>query len=110
MPILRIVTLVAVFIAGICILLASASAGNLGARAKMSGADPVYGSTGKCTAGGCVLKGNGGGPKKTCSAYAAICAKNLAGSPKCAAARDSCMQTGVYQGPSGRVYSGMVRQ
>jgi hypothetical protein len=100
----------AAFIAGICILSTSASAGNLGPRGKMRCADPVYGSTKKCVAGGCTLKGSGGGPQKTCSAYAAICTKNLGGSPKCAAARASCMQTRVYQGPSGRVFYGMVRQ
>jgi len=66
--------------------------------------------TKRCVAGACVLKGSSGGSSKTCSAYAAICSRNLGGSPKCAAARASCMQTGVYQGPSGRVFYGMLRQ
>jgi hypothetical protein len=97
MRIVRIVAVAAAFIAGICILATSASARNLGPGAKMSGADPVYGSSG------------GGGPK-TCSAYAAICTNRTGGSPKCASARANCMQTGVYKGPSGQVFSGMLRQ
>ena len=28
----------------------------------------------------------------------------------CAAARANCMQTGVYAGPNGQVYNGMLRQ
>ena len=104
------VTVVVVFIAGICILSTPASAGNLSPRAKMSGADTVYGSTQSCVAGACVLKGTGGGPSKSCSAYAAVCTKNLGGSPKCAAARANCMQTGVYQGPSGRAFYDVVRR
>jgi hypothetical protein len=97
MRIARVARTTAVFIAGICILSASASAGALTPAAKMSGADTVYGST------------RGGGPR-TCSAFAATCASRTGGSPKCASARADCMQTGVFKGPSGQVFSGMVRQ
>ena len=60
MRIARVARTTAVFIAGICILSASASAGALTPAAKMSGADTVYGST------------RGGGPR-TCSAFAHVC-------------------------------------
>jgi hypothetical protein len=97
MRIVRVAPATAAFIAGICILSASASAGALTPAAKMSGADTVYGST-------------RGGGQRTCSAYAAMCTSRTGGSPKCASARANCMQTGVFKGASGQVFSGMVRQ
>jgi hypothetical protein len=109
MRIMGFAAVAAAFIAGICMLSTDASAGNLGPKAKLSGADPIYGSM-QCTGGRCALKGSGGGSGKTCSAFAARCAMNLGESPRCASARAHCMRTGVYAGPSGRVFHGMLRQ
>jgi len=97
MRIARVAAATAAFIAGICVLSASASAGALTAAAKMSGADTVYGST-------------PGGGQWTCSASAAICTSRTGGSPKCASARAECMRTGVFKGANGRIFSGLVRQ
>jgi hypothetical protein len=98
----------ATFIAGVCMLSTDASARNLGPKAKLSGADPIYGSM-QCSGGRCALTSSGGSGK-TCSAFAARCAMNLGESPRCASARAHCMRTGVYAGPSGRVFYGMLRQ
>jgi hypothetical protein len=118
MRIVRIGAIGTVFIA-ICILSTSASAAALGPGAKMSGADPVYGSL-RCTGGTCTAtgsgtgsgsgSGSGSGIAKTCSAHAANCAKRHNGSPMCASARASCMRTGVFQGLSGRDFYGIARQ
>ena len=117
MRIVRIGAIGAAFIAGIFILSTSASAAALGPGAKMSGADPVYGSL-RCTGGSCTAPGSGTGSgsgigsgiAKTCSAHAANCAKRHNGSPMCASARASCMRTGVFQGLSGRDFYGIARQ
>jgi hypothetical protein len=97
MRIVRIGAIGAAFIAGVCILSTSTSAAPLGPGAKMSGADPVYGST-------------GGAGRMTCSGHAAICTSRSGGSPKCASARASCMKTGVFSAPNGQVFSGAMRQ
>ena len=81
------------------------------------GLDTAYGSTSKrgCVNGVCPLKGerggNGGGGNKSCSAHASICAaKKGNGSTKvCEAAAASCMQTGTWRSPNGRVFSNVPR-
>ena len=91
----------------------SASAGPLGPRGKMSGADPVYGSTtGKCTAGVCELKkgANKAAGNKTCSAYARICRSNNSNSPACQTSFSNCMNTGTFVGPQGATFTGMIRK
>ena len=110
MRIVCIAAVIAVFVAGICILWTAVSARGMGPKAAMMGADPVYGST-RCSAGRCAVKGGGGGSRKTCSGYAALCTKVFAGSPKCASALARCLETGVYEGgPTGRVFYGMSRE
>ena len=107
MRIVSIAAMAATFIAGICILSSAASARGMGPKAAMIGADPVYGST-RCTAERCVTKG---AARKTCSGYAALCTKVFPGSPKCASALATCLQTGIYRGgPTGQVFYGMSRE
>jgi hypothetical protein len=61
-------------------------------------------------AGGGMAGGQGGG-RRTCSAQASACA-SFNGSelaPKCQAARESCLRTGVFVGPKGREFRGLIR-
>lgn len=61
-----------------------------------------------CFPNGC--KGAGGGPNKTCSAYAQVCASRNGNSPQCQSARENCMHTGTFRGPRGGVFSGLARE
>ena len=79
----------------------SASAGPLGPKAKMSGADTVYGSTQNCAAGTCAQKRGG----STCTSLRSICQRINNGSPRCQAAHTNCMATGVFAGPRGQAFN-----
>jgi hypothetical protein len=98
MPAVRVAAVAAAFIADI-VLTTSASAAPAGPGAKMSGADPVYGSIG------------GTGPPKTCSGFFDLCTSRYSGSPRCANARAKCMQTGVWKRASdGHIFNGLARR
>ena len=96
----------------VCSLPLAALAGG-GRAAAARGQDVSYGSTtSHCVAGECTLRGKyrGQGGNKTCTAYARNCAKRNPGSTQtCEAAAASCMQTGTFVGPKGRVFSGVIR-
>lgn len=84
-------------------------ADNLSPAAKMSGADPVYGSTRGCVAGNCEVKKMSGGASKTCRYYATGC-RNSSGSPACETAYSNCLSTGTFVGPRGGTFSGLTRR
>ena len=92
MPIARVAAVTAAFIAGIFIL--STSAAPQGPAAKMSGADPSKGSS----------------APKTCSDFFALCTSRNGASPKCASARATCMQTGVYKRYDGQILKDIARR
>ena len=95
MPIARVAAVTAALIAGICIF--STSAAPQGPAAKMSGAGSIYGSTGSSA-------------PKTCSAFFALCTSRNGASPKCASARATCMQTGVYKRYDGQIFKDIARR
>jgi hypothetical protein len=89
--------------------IAPIQADNLSPAAKMSGADPVYGSTRGCVAGSCEIKKMSGGTNKTCRYYATGC-RNNSGSPACETSYSNCLSTGIFVGPRGANFSGLIRQ
>jgi hypothetical protein len=57
------------------------------------------------------MAGGQGGGQRTCSAQASLCTSfnGSEAAPKCEAARDSCLRTGVFIGPRGRAFRGLIR-
>jgi hypothetical protein len=58
----------------------------------------------------CIRQRSGGG-QRTCSSLASACLSfnGNEAAPKCQAARDSCLRTGVFVGPRGRVFRALIR-
>ena len=100
----------AMLLSVLCI--SAANAENLGPRAKLSGMDPIYGSTRgqNCVAGQCGPRRAGRMGQMSCSSLAQICQRRNANSPACQTSRANCMSTGVFVGPQGATFSGVRRQ